>query len=157
LLWITTRRMFSETGANLALALFAFSPPLIAHFSVATVDGCATLFLFATTVAVAAWRSRPSWPVTLGAAVLGGALISNLSTPPMVLLALVIMATTRSAGAHWVARFAKAGAALMIALMIVWSAYFFHVGPVTFRNGSLSGPYARASAVIVPVAFPLNV
>ena len=39
LLWTTTRRLFSTGAANLALALFACSPPLVAHFSLATVDG----------------------------------------------------------------------------------------------------------------------
>src|SRR6185312_3314960 len=32
-LWTTARRYFSENAANLALALFAFSPALIAHYS----------------------------------------------------------------------------------------------------------------------------
>ena len=62
MVWASARRMFSESGALVALALFAFSSPLIAHFSLATVDGAATLLLFATaatvgsvTAAVVAW------------------------------------------------------------------------------------------------------
>src|SRR5947207_2954194 len=73
LLWITARRMFSEGGALVALALLAFSSPLIAHFSLATVDGAATLLLFATAVTLDRWRAQPSWaePVWLCAG-LGG-------------------------------------------------------------------------------------
>src|SRR4051812_31451682 len=46
LLWLATREWFSESAANFALALFAFSPALIAHFSLATMDGAATLTIF---------------------------------------------------------------------------------------------------------------
>src|SRR5690348_11836410 len=50
LLWTTARRMFSEGAANVALALFVFSPALIAHFSLATTDGIGVLSIFATAV-----------------------------------------------------------------------------------------------------------
>jgi hypothetical protein len=75
LLWTTARRMFSVGGANLALALFVCSPALIAHFSLTTVDGPMTLFLFAMAVAVARWRVNPSWPATLGLGALAGGLL----------------------------------------------------------------------------------
>ena len=45
-LWFATRRLFSDGAANVALALFAFTPSLIAHFSVVTTDGIGTLFIF---------------------------------------------------------------------------------------------------------------
>jgi hypothetical protein len=157
LLWAATRRMFSEKGANLALSLFAFSPPIIAHFSLATVDGSATLLLFAVALAVVGWRRRPFWRATVGVgAVLGFLLISKFSMPPLVLLALGIMVATPAAG-RLAERLAKAATALIAAFFIVWSAYFFHVGPVTFLNGSLSESYAAADTIILPVAIPVNV
>jgi 4-amino-4-deoxy-L-arabinose transferase-like glycosyltransferase len=157
LLWTTARRMFSEGGAQVALALFAFSAPLIAHFSLATVDGAATLLLFATVVTLVRWRARPSWAETVWLGiVLGGCLISKFSAPPMVALALAVMATHRRAGERLLHRVAKAAAALAVALTVVWAGYFFHVGPVMFRNGSLSGPYAGPGAVIVPVDRPID-
>jgi 4-amino-4-deoxy-L-arabinose transferase-like glycosyltransferase len=157
LLWTTARRMFSDGGANLALALFAFSAPLVAHFSLATVDGAATLLLFATAVALLRWRARPFWAETVWLGiVLGGFLISKFSAPPMVALASGVMTMHRPAGRRLVHRVAKAGAALGVAFMVVWAAYFFHVGPVTFRNGSMSGPYAGPGAVIVPVDRPID-
>jgi Dolichyl-phosphate-mannose-protein mannosyltransferase len=154
LLWTTTRRLVSESAASVALALFACSPALIAHFSLATVDGIAVLLLFATATAVERWRSVRSWPATCGLGlVLGGFLLAKYSSPPIVALALVIMLASRGEPR---ARFAQAGVALTIALATVWATYLFHVGPVTFRSGSLAGPYGRAGTVIVPVSRPLE-
>src|SRR6185437_3044555 len=52
LLWLEARKQFSSAAANFALALFAFSPSLIAHFSLATTGGAATLLIFAAAVQV---------------------------------------------------------------------------------------------------------
>jgi 4-amino-4-deoxy-L-arabinose transferase-like glycosyltransferase len=155
LLWFTARRLFSEGAANLALVFFAFSPAVIAHFSLATVDGLATLMCFASAVAVVRWRTSPSWPRTLVVGLaLGGFLASKFSAPPLVLLALGVM-TIGGRGKPTV-RIAKALTALIVATMAVWGTYGWRVGPVTFRNGSLSGPYARGNVVIVPVNRHLN-
>ena len=155
LLWATARRMFSAGGANLALALFVCSPALIAHFSLATVDGPTTLLLFAMAVAVARWRVNPSWSASWALGVTMGAfLATKFSAPPMVLLGLATMA----AGGHVHARrVGKIVTAVCVALVMVWAIYGLHVGPVTFRNGALSGPYARGRTVIVPVDRGLNV
>ncbi len=156
LLWATARRLFSEGAANLALALFACSPALIAHFSLATVDGLATVLCFAAAVAAASWRTHPSWWRTLGAGLLfGGFLVSKFSAPPLVLLALGLM-TMSGPSSERASRGAKAAAAAVVSLTVVWATYHWHVGPVTFRNGSLAGPYARGQTVIVPVARRLN-
>lgn len=157
LLWTTARRLFSESAANLALALFSCSPGLIAHFSLATVDGIAALFLFATAAVVGRWQRNPSWLTTCGLGlVLGGFLLTKYSAAPLVALALVIMLVS-GPNRERPTRLAKAVVALMIALATVWAVYRFHVGPVTFRNGSLTGPYGRSGTVIVPVHHPLNV
>jgi hypothetical protein len=65
LLWVTTRRVFSVGAANVAISLFAFSPSLIAHFSLVTTDGICTLMVFATAVQVLRWRSNPSRAQTM--------------------------------------------------------------------------------------------
>jgi 4-amino-4-deoxy-L-arabinose transferase-like glycosyltransferase len=154
--WIAARRLFSEDAANLALAVFAGSPALIAHFSLATVDGCATLMCFAAAGAVVAWRERPSfqWTVTVGLT-LGGFLVSKFSAPPLVLLALVVMIASGASSGRGL-RAAKVLAASVLAALVVWGTYGWHVGPVTFRSGSLAGPYARGRAVIVPTSNPLD-
>ena len=158
LLWASARRMFSEGGANVALALFAFSPPLIAHFSVAAVDGASTLLLFATAIMLLGWRRRPSWPATIAiGVVLGAFLIAKFSAPPMVLLTLAIMAGGGSIGLPLLDRLARALAAFAIALAIVWGAYQFHVGPLSLRSGSLTGPYAPPSAIVLPTSRPVDV
>jgi dolichyl-phosphate-mannose-protein mannosyltransferase len=157
LLWTAARRMFSEGAANFALALFAFSPPLIAHFSLATVDGALTLLLFATALTVAYWRHHPSWPLTLGlGGIIGLFLIAKFSALPIAALALVLMTT----GARTVVasrRLMKMAAALAVGLTIVWAAYFFQTGDVTFRNGRVSGRYARGRTVVLPLSRPLDV
>ncbi len=156
LLWITARRIFSIGGANLALALFAWSPALIAHFSLATVDGATTLLLFATAISVTRWRLNPSWLATIGVGlVMGGFLVAKFSAPPMVLIALGLMASAGPAGDR-AAGLVRTGCAAVLALIVVWAAYGFHVGPVTFRNGALSGPYARSHTVLVPLPRPID-
>jgi dolichyl-phosphate-mannose-protein mannosyltransferase len=157
LLWVTARRVFSEAGATFALGLFAFSPALIAHFSLATVDGILTLSVFAVAAALVAWRRHPSWPATvrLGLAI-GAALISKFSAVPMAALAFGIM-TMSSGIVERTNRLRKVGAAIGVAALVVWAAYLFHVGPVTFRSGDLSGPYARGGRVLVPLSRPFDV
>ena len=151
LVWSTARRLFSAAAANVALALFACSPALVAHFSLATVDGLATLTCFAAAVAVMRWRRNPSWPLTVVVGLaLGLFLAAKFSAPPLVLLALAIMAATDSRDG-WPASMAKTFGAAIVAVAVVWGTYGWHVGPVTFRNGSLAGPYARDNTVIVPV------
>ena len=54
------RRLFSEGAANVALALFAFTPSLIANFSVTTTDGIGALFVFLTACQIVLWRRNPS-------------------------------------------------------------------------------------------------
>src|SRR5664279_1296259 len=59
-IWFATRRLFSEGAANVALTLFAFTPSLIANFSVVTTDGIGTLFIFLVACQVVLWRRNPS-------------------------------------------------------------------------------------------------
>jgi len=156
LLWITARRLFSVGAANLALALYACSPALVAHFSLATVDGVATLFCFASVLVVTRWRTTPTWLWTFGVGfTLGAFLVSKFSAPPLVLLALVVMSVS-ARQLDRAERGAKICVAATLAFAVVWSAYRWHVGPVTFRNGSLSGPYARDQNVIVPIPRPFT-
>src|SRR5579884_2483468 len=89
-LWTTARRYFSENAANLALALFAFSPALIAHYSLITTDGIGVLMIFATVVQLLRWRHRPTPAQTaLLGLIMGLLLLAKFYTPPMFLVALV--------------------------------------------------------------------
>src|SRR6478609_8970256 len=120
LVWWAADRLFSRTAANFALALFAFSPSLIAHFSIAATDGAATLFIFATAWALVRWRQSPTWKGTLGLGLLLGLLLlAKFSTAPMFVLALLwllLLGTEEvfKTPARW--NWGKTAAALLVAL-----------------------------------------
>lgn len=144
-LWFATRRLFSEGAANVALALFAFTPSLIAHFSVATTDGIGTLFIFLVAFQLVRWRHRPTWLQTaiLGLA-LGGLLLAKFYAPPLVLLALVLMLLLKPEGvalrpAQW--NWKPMLVALVLALVTLWAGYFFHVSHLKVADGQVTVTY----------------
>jgi len=140
-LWFAARRLFSVGGANAALALFAFTPSLIAHFSVVTTDGIGALFVFLTAFQLVRWRSNPSRAQTaLMGLVLGGLLLSKLYTPPEMLLALILMLVLRREGGlnpfrEW--NWKPMLAALAVALLTWWAGYFFHVSHLKVGDGQV--------------------
>ena len=98
-LWSAARRLFSEGAANVALALFTFTPSLIANFSVATTDGIGTLFIFLVAHQLIRWRHKPNWLQTvLLSLALGGLLLAKFYAPPLVLFALVLMLMLKPEG-----------------------------------------------------------
>lgn len=138
-LWFATRRVFSEGAANVGLALFAFTPSLIAHFSVATTDGIGALFIFLVALQLIRWRHRrtPAQSVLMGL-LLGGLTLSKFYAPPLVLLALLLMLflscdTKRlfSTRLNWKGTLG----AFAIALLVLWAGYFFHVSHLEIGNG----------------------
>ncbi len=138
LLWFTTRRLFSEGAANVALALFAFTPSLIAHFSVAATDGIGALFIFLTACQVVRWRSNPSRNQTvLMGLILGGLILAKMYTPPEFVLALGLMLVlgrdrVLPTPRDW--NWKPALWALGIALLVFWAGYQFHVSHVKVAN-----------------------
>jgi dolichyl-phosphate-mannose--protein O-mannosyl transferase len=153
LVWRAADRLFSRTAANFALALFAFSPSLIAHFSIAATDGAATLFIFATAWALVRWRQQPTWEKTIEfGLLLGLLLLAKFSTAPMFVLALLWMLLLGAdkiiqAPRRW--NWGKTAAALLLALFIVWAGYFFHVAHLTVRDGTLTATFPNWNAAIV--------
>ena len=84
LLWFTARRLFSEGAANFALALYAFSPSLIANFSIACNDGVLALVAFGSALMLAHWRKKQTWNRTIALALVLGILLSTkFSTPAL--------------------------------------------------------------------------
>ena len=140
-LWFATCSLFSEGAANVALALFAFTPSLIAHFSVVTTDGIGVLFIFLTGWQLVRWRKNPTWAQTvLIGLVLGGCLLAKLYTPPEVLLALILMLTLRRTSGLQTVRewnWRPTLAALAIALLTWWGGYFFHVSHLKVGDGQV--------------------
>jgi 4-amino-4-deoxy-L-arabinose transferase-like glycosyltransferase len=153
LVWRAADRLFSRTAANFALALFTFSPSLIAHFSIAATDGAATLFIFATAWALVRWRQQPTWEKTIKfGLLLGLMLLTKFSTAPMFVLALLWMLLLGAdkvirAPTRW--NWGKTAAAVLLALFIVWAGYFFHVAHLTVHDGTLTATIPNWNASIV--------
>ena len=145
LLWLQTAKMFSMAAANFSLALFAFSPSLIAHFSVVTTDGAATLWIFAAAVQIVRWQETPTWRNALASgAVFGFLLLAKFSTIPMFALAMVwVLVLVRGLPTLYPLRWnwAKSALALLIAIFVVWTGYFFHISWLTIRDGTLTATH----------------
>ena len=139
-LWFAAREWLSESAANFALALFAFSPALIAHFSLATMDGSAALTVFLVVLQLARWRKHPDVKQTaLLAVALGLMLMSKFYAPPLFLLALYLMTLNTADGQkhsrawHW----KHALAVATLAWCVVWAGYFVHVSTAWVENHDL--------------------
>jgi 4-amino-4-deoxy-L-arabinose transferase-like glycosyltransferase len=162
LLWLQAAKMFSAVAANFSLALFAFSPSLIAHFSVVTTDGAATLLIFAASVQIVRWNQKPTWRSALASGIVFGLLLlAKFSTLPMFALAMVwILVLVRGFPTFHPLRwnYAKAALALLIAILVVWAGYFFHISRLTIRDGTLTVTHPHWTAPLVkPTHSRLNV
>lgn len=122
------RDVAGPVGGLVALALYAFSPDVVAHGSLATLD-VPTVGLLLTSVWLA-WRARqrPRLYVPLAALALGAGLATKMSALPLVpvLLLLVILSVWSAGGRSWRAAAWGAGAAAgaaMIAVAVVWASY----------------------------------
>ena len=166
LVWRAADRLFSRSAANFALALFAFSPALIAHFSIATTDGAATLFIFAAAWALVRWRRRPTWLHTLGRGLLLGLmLLAKFSTAPMFVLALLWMLLLNSEESVLRDQIRKASLNRMFRAPMKWNwrngsgallawlrrlaGYFFTSRASTVRNGTLTATFPNWNEPIV--------
>ncbi|WP_394619893.1 phospholipid carrier-dependent glycosyltransferase [Lentzea sp. JNUCC 0626] len=121
----------SRTGGTLALALYVFSPDLIAHGSLATLDVPAAGFVL--TSAWLLWRARtdPALNLPLAGLALGAALATKMNTLAAVpvLLALVL----------WQARWRAALGFLLAAITVVWISYVAVDPSVSFVQAYLDG------------------
>jgi hypothetical protein len=153
LVWRAADQLFSRGAANFVIALFVFSPALIAHFSVASTDGAAALFIFAAAWGLRTWRRRPSWKRTLWLGVLLGLmLLAKFSSAPMFVLALLWMlplAPDKVIGNPKRWNWSKTAAAMLLAFFVVWAGYFFHVSRLTVRDGTLTATFPNWTEPIV--------
>ena len=157
--WLACRQLFSEGAANFSLALFAFSPSLISHFSIVGTDGAATLFIFAAAWQVVRWRKNLDWRNGILCGLLFGLLLlAKYSTLPIFGLA-VFWILLLQRGEHpfnplrW--NWARAAAVVLIAFFVVWAGYFFHLSHLTVRDGTLQATFPNWHETIVkPVRSP---
>jgi 4-amino-4-deoxy-L-arabinose transferase-like glycosyltransferase len=112
-------------GGVVALALYAFSPDLIAHGSLATLDVPAAGFVLTSAWLLWRARERPWVYLPLAALALGAALATRMNTLPAVpvLLLLVVLSVWHARRNLW-AGVAAGGTVGLIALAVVWLSYF---------------------------------
>jgi hypothetical protein len=127
------RELTGVVGGLTALALYVFSPDLIAHGSLATLDVPAAGFVLTSAWLVWRARTRPRLYLPLAGAALGAAVATKMNALPAVpvLMVLTVLsvwsgrrpadraarAGTLAAGAGWAAVVAAAATA------VVWAAY----------------------------------
>jgi len=153
LVWLATSNLFSTGAANFALALFAFCPALIAHFSLVTTDGAATLLIFATAWATVAWKRNPSWRRSaVAGCIFGLLLLDKFSTLFMFCLAvfwMFFLSAGRIAFQPGKWNWGKTAAAVVVAFFVLWAGYFFHVSHLTIRDGTLTATFPNWTQPLV--------
>ncbi|GAA4080409.1 phospholipid carrier-dependent glycosyltransferase [Streptomyces shaanxiensis] len=125
------RELAGVVGGLAALALYAFSPDLIAHGSLATLDVPAAGFVLASVWLVWRARRRPQWCVPLAGMALGAALATKMS-----MLAAVPVLLALTALSVWCARpsteprrralvraVGGVGVVALAAVAVVWASY----------------------------------
>ncbi len=146
LVWSRARRWLGEWGGALALVLFCTCEPVLGHSGVATTDIAIMTMFFWTMDRLWTLATDPSWRNGLWAGLaVGLALVCKHSAGPFLVatavLLFAVLAAQRLRGIEvpqWTARlFAPRSLLPLIglSLFVLWSFYFFQVGPV-FPPGS---------------------
>ena len=144
------RRYFSRAVAVVAVFLFTFIPPVLAHASLATTDMALTAFMTLAFLTGLIWAEQP----TVGHAIWFGLacglmMLSKFSCmaffPAIAAFALAGYFVVERPGVNAVLRAAKAriptfGLAVLAALLAIWAGYRFSFGKVAFANVSLPCP-----------------
>ena len=128
--------LVGRVGGVVALALYAFSPDVIAHGSLATLDVPAAGFLLTSAWMLWRARRRPALYLPLAGLALGAAVATKMSAlaAAPVLLLLVVLSTrfarhsrgsgpTTSAGARFLGPAAAVAGVALIAVGVVWASY----------------------------------
>ncbi|MFF5370026.1 ArnT family glycosyltransferase [Streptomyces sp. NPDC013187] len=119
------RELAGSVAGLAALALYCFSPDVIAHGSLATLDVPSAGFVLTSAWLVWRARRRPLLYVPLAGIALGAALATKMSTLPAVPVVMVLAALSvrrASGGSRRRAVVAASGVAL-VAVAVVWVAY----------------------------------
>ncbi|MFI6377523.1 phospholipid carrier-dependent glycosyltransferase [Streptomyces sp. NPDC050546] len=123
------RELAGTAGALAALALYCFSPDVVAHGSLATLDVPAAGFVLTSVWLLWRARYRPRLYVPLAGVALGAALATRISTLPAVPVLMALGAVSvwhASAGTRarvLVRAAAGAGVVALAAVAVVWATY----------------------------------
>lgn len=129
--FVFARELVGAAGALTALALHAFSPDVIAHGSLATLDVPAAGFVLTSAWLLWRARRRPRLYVPLAGVALGAALATKMSTlaavPVLVALAALSSWSARPASEarrrSLVRAAAAVGVVVLVAVAVVWASY----------------------------------
>src|SRR5581483_1078110 len=129
------RRYFDDATAAVAVVLFSFLPPVLAHAGLATTDMALTALLGAAFLAGLAWVEAPDWkPAAIFGVCAGLATISKFSAvaylpAAFVAAAAVYFGTERPAAGDLARavrkRAAMFGVALLAGAVVIWAGYRF--------------------------------
>jgi hypothetical protein len=144
------RRTATRAAAVIAVFLFSFLPPILAHAGLATTDMACTAFLAAAFLAATVWMQQPTLRnrALFGLAA-GLAIVSKFSTLPYFASAAGISllwyyfderATFAQAVDLIRRRLPSLALAAAVAFLVVWATYRFSFGKVFFANISLPFP-----------------
>ncbi|MCT9079768.1 phospholipid carrier-dependent glycosyltransferase [Streptomyces fulvoviolaceus] len=124
------RELAGSAGALAALALYAFSPDVVAHGSLATLDVPMAGFLLTSVWLLWRARRRPRLYLPLAGLALGAALATKMSALPAVpvllaLAAVSVWSARRGLGLRrtWLWALAGAGVMAVAAIAVVWASY----------------------------------
>jgi 4-amino-4-deoxy-L-arabinose transferase-like glycosyltransferase len=144
------RRSFSAAVAVVAVFLFTFIPPVLAHSSVATTDMALTAFMTAAFLTGLIWVEQPTVGHSIWFGLASGLMVlSKFSClaffPVIVALALAGYLVAQRPGLSAVWRAGKAriptfGLALMVGFVAIWAGYRFSFGKVPFTTIPLPFP-----------------
>ena len=144
------KRCFGRAAAALAVFLFSFLPPVLAHAGLATTDMALTAFLGAAFLTGLVWIEQPTrlHAIWFGAAT-GLMVLSKFSClaflPAGAAVALAWYLFSERPKIAWLARAAKErlpsfGLAVLVACLAIWAGYRFSFGKVEFANLNLPAP-----------------
>ncbi|MGW6546450.1 ArnT family glycosyltransferase [Streptomyces massasporeus] len=119
------RELAGPVAGSAALALYCFSPDVIAHGSLATLDVPAAGCVLTSAWLVWRARRRPRLYVPLAGLALGAALATKMSTLPAVpvLMALAAVSVRKASGGRRYRALAAAGGVALAAVAVVWVTY----------------------------------
>ncbi|MGW5721598.1 ArnT family glycosyltransferase [Amycolatopsis sp. NPDC003865] len=124
------RDLTGSAGGLVALALYAFSPDVIAHGSLATLDVPVTGFLLTSVWLLWRARQRPARYLPFAGLALGAALATKMSAlaavPVLLLLVVLSVRHARRLDPHrtaWLPGLVAATAFALIAVTVVWATY----------------------------------
>jgi hypothetical protein len=153
-LYWAIKRWWGKTAALISLFLFTFSPTIIAHGRLASLDFGVMAFMFASTYFFIEWLQQPSWKKTWIAGIFFGLAqvtkFTALFLLPLYILLFIIKLLIRNKNAlKQLKIYLIQGTSMaVIGIIMIWSVYFF----ASYRTSPLL-IQQKISEVTTPTSF----